>query len=198
MNKYQRSHKSSLPVHEGPTVFERVTGEQILCLSHTPQSYSQGVRGYIDLFLQTLNCSMDAQTTNGKGMILKYVSSYVSKAKECFHNDAFYCKNISPSTAAIRYAMQLDICEPEMYLLLASKIVSWTNATRKKFFTPDSVDKARENTVLQKYYTRKPELHSLSLLQWLRIVDETTPLASQYPEGRSFLLVSDMYLFQPY
>ena len=47
-------------------------------------------------------------------MILKYVASYVSKAHESFHNDALYCKGLNASTAAFRYAISLDVCEPEI------------------------------------------------------------------------------------
>ncbi len=67
INKYQQSHKSNLP-----------NSAQLFHLSHTLESYSQGVQGYMDPLLQTLHCSMDVKTTNGKGMILKNVSSYVS------------------------------------------------------------------------------------------------------------------------
>ena len=93
---------------------------------------------------------MDVQTSNGHAIILKYVASYVSKAHESFHNDALYSKDLNASTAAFRYAIALDMCEPEMWVLLSSKKISWTDATRKKFTVPTS-DKAETNIILRKY-----------------------------------------------
>ena len=94
---------------------------------------------------------MDVQATNGKSMFLKYVASYVSKAKETFHNDALYCSTLAPSYTAVKFSMSLDICEPEMWPLLNSKKLSWTNNTRKPCSLPTTLEKAELWDVASKY-----------------------------------------------
>lgn len=90
--------------------------------------------------------------------------------------------------------MSLDICKPEMSLFLASL----TNASHKKFLFPDSVEKAWDNPVIQKYYARKPQHDQLSLLQWLRLVNETSPILSEYPQEKIVLLgLKHVSLFNP-
>ena len=98
-----------------------VNSEHLLRISHTPDAYQSNFRGYIDTFLPVLESSMDVQFNNGQNMLLKYASGYVSKGKESYHIDSRYSIFLNPATAAIRYAMHLDICEPEMWVLLSSK-----------------------------------------------------------------------------
>ena len=121
VNKYQISEESQLPIHEGSTNVIDEDGTQCIQLSHPANAFVAHLQGYIDTVLPTLQCSMDVKTTNGCGMILKYVASYVSKAHESYHSDALYCRELRPSTAAFRYAQSLDMCEPGMWVLLSSK-----------------------------------------------------------------------------
>ena len=137
---------------------------------------------------------MDIQTSNGRGMVLKYVSSYVSKWEEAFHRDALYCSNIIASKAAFKYLITLDVCEPEMWVLLSSKKICWSNSTRKKYRAP-TFEKAAEDATLNKYHERPNCFDSLSLIEWLRSVDANASSGPKhYPEGKK-VLVQMAYLF---
>ena len=181
VNKFQKGHKSLLPIHHVATSVVGEGDNSYVLLSQTSESFTKGLRGYIDTVLCAIQCSMDVQSTNGRAMLLKYVSSYVSKAKESFHSDALYCSSLSPSTTAIKFAVSLDIWKPEMLALLSSKKLSWTNATRKACALPTTIEKAQEWPILAKYYARPLQQEHITLLEWLRSVDETDAIPIPYP-----------------
>ena len=114
VTKFQRSNKSSLPIFDEPTSILENGNRKHLLISHSAEAFHLGLRGYIDTLLPALQCSMDVQATDGKSMLLKYVSSYVTKWKESYHSENLEVATISPSTAAFKYLASMDICEPEM------------------------------------------------------------------------------------
>ena len=202
VEKYQVSDKSYLPIHDGQTNVLEENGTKRIQLSHPANAFAKQFRGYIDTVLPCLQCSMDVQTTDGRGMILKYVASYVCKAQESYHSDALYCRDLAPSTAAFRYALSLDICEPEMWVLLSSKKISWSVGTRKKFTVPIEEGAAINNTLL-KYYNRPEKYDHQSLLQWLHSVDETKSPPKDYSKKKNILVgikhvsyMNPQYFFQ--
>ena len=136
--------------------------KKTLQILHFAEAFHHGLRGYIDTLLPALQCSMDVQTTDGKTMILKYVASYVTKWKESYHNDTMDVPTISPSTAAFKYLATMDVCKPEMWVLLSNNKISWTPSTRKSFIAPTPT-KAQTNTLLSKYHTRPSVFSTLSL-----------------------------------
>ena len=188
VNKCQVANKSSLPLNEHATHIDDTGTVPILKISHPPSAHAIGLRAYIETLLPVLKSSMDVQTTNGKHMLMKYVTSYVAKGKESFHNDQLYTATLSPAVTALKYAMSLDIAEPEKWVLLSSKKLSWTNATRKQYSIPVSPEHAASNAILQKYYTRPRALLSLSLLQWLRSVDDAQAVPLPYPAKKVVLV----------
>ena len=60
-----------------------VAGKSIR-ICHPSDAAAVNLRGYIDTLATALKCSMDVQTTDGREMILRYVTSYVSKFKDVF------------------------------------------------------------------------------------------------------------------
>ena len=66
-------------------------------------------------------------------MLMRYVLSYVSKSKKLIHIDTLYTSTLSPATTAFNYAMLLDIAEPEVWVIITSRKISWTNAERKQY-----------------------------------------------------------------
>eukprot|EP00795_Rhopilema_esculentum_P003594 gene3594-12991_t len=188
VKKHQQADKSSLPIHDSSTDVVTVGNENLLNISHPPTANAQNVRGYIDTILPSLMSSMDVQCSNGRSMILKYVSGYVSKSRESYHSDALYCKTLNPATCAVKYAMQLDVCEPEMWVLLSSTKISWTNATRKQIVIPNSIEKAVSNTTVQKYYNRPINYSQMSFLEWLRSFDETSAVPAPYKDKKVVLV----------
>jgi hypothetical protein len=73
VSKYQPSDKPSncLNVQDQDTFFENKNGKQILHLKHPSEAFALNLRAYISTVLPTLHCSMDFQTTDGRGMLFK-------------------------------------------------------------------------------------------------------------------------------
>ena len=95
VDKHQLSNKTALPLFDNlSTVVTNHTAES-LRICHPFDAFTQGLRGYIDTLLPALKSSMDVQTSNGRCMVLKYVSSYVSKWKE-FSTPMLYIATTSP------------------------------------------------------------------------------------------------------
>ena len=85
VNKYQPSDKpsSSLKLQNQDSFFESKNGKHVLHLKHPAEEFAMNLRAYISSVLPALQCSMDFQTTDGRSMSLRYVTSYVTK-----HHDA--------------------------------------------------------------------------------------------------------------
>jgi hypothetical protein len=130
------------------------------------------LRAYIETILPTLSCRMDVQTTDGKSMILRYVTPYVSKWKDAFPNEQLYSTHVTPYQAAYKYVKQIKPCEPEMWLHLTSMKMSWTCSRTKEYVVPlfSTID---SNTVHHKYLSRPRSMNDLSFLMWLRSVNHT-------------------------
>jgi hypothetical protein len=86
VHKLQPSDKNALPLNDETTSIDIVNSNRILNISHPAEAFAINLRGYIQTILPTLSCRMDVQTTDGKGMILRYVTSYVSKWKDAYNN----------------------------------------------------------------------------------------------------------------
>ena len=52
---------------------------------------------------------MDIQTSDGKGMLLRYAASYVSKWHHAFNSDAMFSIRTGPYQAAYRQCLESDI-----------------------------------------------------------------------------------------
>ena len=144
---------------------------------------------------------MDVQSSDGHGLLLKYVSSYVAKGHDAYHSECLYSPNTTPSEATYRHLRELRPPEQEMWLALSFKKIAW-NPHRLKKFTIPMPTTASHNKVLQKYWSRPHHFNSLSLLQWLRELDTSKGKPAQYKTGHTLVgtkLVSvfnDHYFFQ--
>ena len=65
-------------------------------------------------------------------MLLRYVTSYVSKWQDSFHSESLYSIHVGPYQAAYKYLMCMKPLELEMWLSLSSTKMSWTPSRRKK------------------------------------------------------------------
>ena len=143
---------------------------------------------------------MDVQTSDGHGMILHYVTSYVFKWKESFHKDSLFFTDVNASHAAFCYLINLRVCEPEMWSLLSGIKLSYCYGTTAKFVVP-TPDTISDNTLVQQYYRCCRDEHTLSLLHWLRNYHTSSKKSrsSTLPVfiGLQFLLLySPLYFFQ--
>ena len=63
----------SLTLQQCATYVETHDGHKTLHMIHDANAFAANLRGYVDTILPSLGCSMDVQTTDGRGMILRYV-----------------------------------------------------------------------------------------------------------------------------
>lgn len=144
---------------------------------------------------------MDVQFTDGKGMILQYVTSYVTKWQDAFNNDALFSPHVSGFKAALRHLQSVEICEPEMYLQMSSIKMAWTPTRTKRFAVPSTKNVAT-NVVYRKYKQRSSALDNISFLQWPRLMHHTPATPKPYKQGSTLVGLqmvspfSDEFFFQ--
>ena len=84
---------------------------QSLTIQHNEEAFAVNLRAYIDTLSPTLKCSMDVQTTDGSGMLMRYTSSYVSKWSEGFDSAALSRRlEVSKKPEAVRSGDVHDPC----------------------------------------------------------------------------------------
>ena len=195
--RHQRSDKASnsLSIQDVPTYVDEHHDTQLLHVIHPASAFATNLHAYIDTVLPSLCCSMDVQTSDGRGMVLRYVTSYVAKWTESFHKDSLFVSDVNASHAAFRYLVNLKLCEPEMWTLLSDTKLSYCYGTTVQFVAPypQSIE---DHTVVQQYY-RRPHSHiHLSLLEWLR-VHNTTAKKSRSASLPVFIGIKFLSLFNP-
>ena len=157
-------------------------GTQILDLFHPPEAFAKNLRAYISTVLPALKCRMDVQTSDGKGMLLRYAASYVSKWHDGFHSDVMFSVRTGPYQAAYRHLRGLRPREPEMWMSLSAKKIAWSQS-RTKQFTANIQSQANLKSH-EKYCKRSDEETPLSFLQWLRSFD---PKGKRYKSGTTLV-----------
>ena len=91
----QKSHKSSLPVKNGPDAFiTDANGNSTLEFHYTEDDAQRNIRAYITILLGSLKCRTDVQLADGKAMLLKYVSSYVTRCMSLPHQRAYTARTL--------------------------------------------------------------------------------------------------------
>jgi len=122
---------------------------------------------------------MDVQHSDKKSMVLRYVTSYVSK----FHNqqtsESLYSRHVTPAMAGFRHVSDLKPLEPEMVVTLSSFKPAWTNNPTKRYIPPrpSNVD---ESVFVTKYINRGQDIQNYSLLQWPRTHDTNKSVPTPY------------------
>lgn len=186
--KLQKSDKPSncLNMQNDESYFEFKDNKCIHHIKHPPREFALNLRAYIDTLVPTLKCSMDYQVTDGIGMLLRYVSSYVSKTHDATTIDSLYSYNLTGSHAAIKSLMTNKPAEPEMWFHLSSRKIAWTCSRTKRYSVPTSQNVASDK-IANAYYKRSNADENHSLLSWLRIVDHTKKNAKPYKGGSTLL-----------
>ena len=170
-------------------------------LKHPAAEFALNLRAYISTVLPTLKCSMDYQTTDGVGMLLRYVSSYVTKFHDDTPIDSLYSYNLQGRQAAIRYLISNQPAEPEMWFFLCSKKVAWSCSRTKRYSVPTTETFLQDKT-LEKYWKRPETFDKLTLLEWLRHVDNAKVDPKPYKDGSTLVgtkmhsIFNQRYFFQ--
>ncbi len=157
-----------MPIQKEETFVSVHDETEILHIKHSQEAFTINLRAYIDTILPALKFSMDVQKSDGEGMILLNVTSYVSKWKETFHRDTLYLTDVNAAQEAFRFYVNLKICEPEIWTLLSNTKMSYCHGTTLSFLVPKP-ETASDNTLLCLYHDRSQRLQNLSFLQWLHM-----------------------------
>lgn len=171
VSNLQKSDKDALPLNDCSTQVVSTNGTTLLRLHHPADAFALNVRAYISSLVPSLKCRMDVQTSDGNGMLLRYVTSYVSKWQDSYDNESLYSIHVGPYQAAYKHVISMKPLEPEMWLSLYSTKTSWTPSRRKKlsFYT---IENLANNATYMKYLRRSSTYSELSFLEWLRRFDE--------------------------
>ena len=202
--KLQKSdkHSPNLNLQNEDSFFEMMNGKHVHHLRHPAAEFALNLRAYISALLPTLKYSMDYQTTDGVGMLLRYVSSYVTKFCDDTLIDSLYSYKLQGRQAAIRYLISNQLEEPEMWFFLYSKKVAWSSSRTKRYSVPTTETFLHDKTRTEKYWERPKEFEKLTLLEWLRHVDHAKVSSKPYKEGSTLVatkmhsIFNQQYFFQ--
>lgn len=175
----QQSDKTVLPLNENPTSLSRDEhGKPHLSLHYPQSAFALNLRAYMSSILPFLKCRMDVQFSDQSGMLMRYVSSYVSKFKDCQSTDALYSTHLIPAQAAYRHLRDMKPCEPEMVMTLSSVKMAWSSNGTKRYVAPRPPS-AESDSILLKYHKRTEE-SDVSFLEFLRTHDTSKASAPLY------------------
>ena len=135
----QQSHKTVLPCNEHATqVSKDQNGKQHLSLYYPQSAFALKLRAYISSVIHFLKCRKDVQFSDQCGMLMRYVTSYVSKFKDSQTTESLYNAHLVPAQAAYRHLRDMKPCEPEMIMTLSSMKITWSNNSTKSYAPPTS------------------------------------------------------------
>ena len=186
----QKSNSSVLPLKTTATEVASEQAKSTLSFYHPEDAFELNLRAYISTLLPSLKCRMDVQSSDGKGMILKYVASYVSKWHDAYSNDALLSLHVGPYQAAYRHLRALRPLEPEMWMSLSSQKIAWTNSTTKSITVPTR--EAEATKVYKAYLNRPNSQEQLTFLIWLRKYDAQKTPPKLYKPGSTTLVGAKM------
>ena len=200
VNKLQPSNKGSISRNENTTEAVQESEREVLKLFHPKEAFERNLRAYISTVTPALKCITDVQCTDGKGMLLKYAASYVTKWHDAFDGDAMYPKHVGPYEAAYRHLRSLRPLEHKMALSLTSKKFSWSKSRTKNVTVPTR--ESRRPKSYEKYLKRTPEEECSSFKQWLRKYVDSKEKPTEYKQGSTLVgakmrsFSSDDYFYQ--
>ena len=193
----QKSDKSCLPVREYPDFFitDR-NGRHSLQFQHTEDDAERHIRAYVTTLLGSLHCRTDVQLADGMALLLKYVSSYVTKMHESATSEGLYCTDVTGYQAAHSFLRTVTPLEPEMVFQLSNIKVCWMD----KFtvlLRPPFPDQTEGNKVYKLYLERLATEDDQTLLQWLRCHQTSGSKVKPYTDDRVLVGVKYVSLFNP-
>ena len=191
----QKSRTSALPLRQAPTIVLKENGESFIAFHHTQTDKGCNLRAYIPAVTGSLQCSMDVQSSDGKGMLLKYVTSYVSKCHDVVKTQQLYSRDLGAYQAATSFLKNMHPLEPEMILQLTSMKIAWSNSRTKAVTAP--IPKQASPKSHEKYLHRSPEDEALSFLHWLRLYDHEKSPPKAYKGGMTLVAVKHLSPFNP-
>ena len=86
----QKSNRSTIPMRQGPNKVFTDNNETYLAFHHTQTDKGCNFNVYVPAVTRSLQCSMDVQSSDGKAMLLKYVTSYFAKCHDAVKTQQLY------------------------------------------------------------------------------------------------------------
>ena len=193
----QKSDRSCLPVNNAPDAFTTdPNGNTTLQFQYTEDDAERNIRAFITTLLGSLKCRTDVQLADGKAMLLKYVSSYVTKMHDSATSEGLYCKDVTGYQAAHSFLRTVRPLEPEMVLQLSNIKVCWTDKMTI-LFRPPFPEQTTTHKVYNMYLERPRGEDQQSLLQWLRCHQTSSAKAKPYANDRVLVGVKYVSVFNP-
>ena len=144
----QKSSSSCLPVFQGPDSIEQGDdGATNLRFHYTPEDAHINLRAFTTTLLGALRCRTDMQVADGRGMLLKYVSSYVTKMHEAATSEGLYCTDLTGFQAANSF---LCTVRRDDTLFLENKAQIDRNNFGTMLFMSKQVSLPKISSILQK------------------------------------------------
>ena len=167
---------SGWPKDPRPSHYDSETG--LLHLHHSETDYCkykadgitpEGIRAYLVDVLASLRCHVDVQMSDGRGMLLKYVSGYVPKFSDSFTTD-WLADGGSDYAIAKRVLTDYHPLVPEMTLQLAMQWFPqcFAGGTLQRFVVPVPWQQAEWPARVQQYMTSTWRAPDMTLAQFLR------------------------------
>ena len=193
----QQSHKTALSVQEEPTCLRQDhLGKLHLSLHYPQTAFALNLRAYVSSLLPFLKCRMDVQFSDQCGMLMRYVTNYVSKFKDSRSTEALYSTHLQPASAAYRHLRDMKPCEPEMVMSLSSIKMAWcSNGTKN--YVPPRPDSAENDVTLLKYHSRNAE-PDISFMDYLRRYDTSKRKPLPYKRQKCLVGVKYLSYFNPH
>ena len=191
----QKSRTSSLPLRQAPNRVLTENNETYLAFHHTRTDKGCNLRAFVPAVTGSLQCSMDVQSSDGKAMLLKYVTSYVAKCHDAVKTQQLYSVDLGMYQAATSFLKNMHPLEPEMVLKLTSMKIAWSNSRTKPFTAP--TPSQTQHKVHLKYFARSEDDEDLTFLEWLRQYDHEKNPAKRYKDGSTLMGVKHFSVFNP-
>ena len=166
-----------------------------LAFHHSRSDKGCNLRAFVPALTGSLHCSMNVQSSDGKAMLLKYITSYVAKCHDAVKTQQLYSVDLGAYQAATSFLKNMHPLEPEMVLQLTSMKIAWTNSRTKPFTAPTPGQ--TQHKVHLKYLGRPAEDEHLTFLQWLREYDHDKNPPKRYKDGSTLVGVKHLSPFNP-
>ncbi|CAE7386170.1 PIF1 [Symbiodinium sp. CCMP2592] len=157
-------HDSAWPRREEASIWDTVS--QTLQLKHPRDAWEAKVRAYMPDVLGCLRCHMDVQASDGRGMILRYATGYISKFSQLWSLEG----QLDKRDIAHSILWQYHPLEMEMVLQLASHILPQCNHTGhiRRFVVPVPWSSGRLPREIELYEKSTWRADTVPLLEFLR------------------------------
>ena len=99
----QKSRTSALPLRQGPNRVLTENNQTYLAFHHSRSDKGCNLRAFVPALTGSLQCSMDVQSSDGKAMLLKYVTSYVAKCHDAVKTQQLYSVDLGAYQAATSF-----------------------------------------------------------------------------------------------